>query len=69
MPNEILPETAKTVGVVLGAIAFLWRVWDQFTSYLHFGLTVELGEGRYALARATVENTVTCPHLCVHIQS
>lgn len=53
-------EALKIIGGVLGVLAFAWKVWDLFQSYLHIGLTVEIN-GDFLFARTTIENKSLMP--------
>src|SRR5215831_20178323 len=44
-------------GGTLGIIAFLWRVWDEFGSYLLLGIEIKTDVPGYAVAVARVENS------------
>lgn len=48
-------EIFKISGAILGIIAFLWRVRDSFTSYLHVDVKVK-NTGNLTVATAVVEN-------------
>lgn len=49
-------ETFKIVGSLLGILAFGWKVWDFFATYLHIGLTVDVDDGRTISAKTIVDN-------------
>jgi hypothetical protein len=44
-------------GGTLGIITFLWRVWDEFGSYLLLGIEIKTDVPGYAVAVARVENS------------
>ena len=44
-------------GGTLGIITFLWRVWDEFGSYLFLGLEIRTDVPGYAVVVARVENS------------
>lgn len=44
-------------GGSLGIIAFLWRVWDEFGSYLFLGIEIRTNVPGYAVAVVRVENS------------
>ena len=49
-------NVVTAIGAVLGVLAFAWRLWDQFGSYLHLELVISPFNSRYALAKAVIEN-------------
>ena len=53
---DIIAKVLGVVGGILGAVAFGWKVWDAFQSYLYLDLAVEKPEAGFALAKTTVEN-------------
>jgi hypothetical protein len=44
-------------GGILGMITFIWRVWDEFGSYLFLGLEIKTGVPGYAVVVTRVENS------------
>ncbi|MBI4744866.1 MAG: hypothetical protein HY776_08660 [Actinobacteria bacterium] len=48
-------EFLKVVGSVLGILAFGWKVWDSFASYLYIDITVD-SDGKVVSAKTVVEN-------------
>ncbi len=48
-------EALKMVGALLGIIAFIWKVADHYTAYLHIHLDLN-HSGGFLLAKTTVEN-------------
>ena len=50
--NEIL----QLIGGVLGVIAFFWKVWDSFNSYIYLDLEVSQDITGFLTAKTTVEN-------------
>jgi hypothetical protein len=49
-------ETLQLVGGVLGIIAFLWKVWDSFNSYIYLDLQVSQDTDGFVTAKTTIEN-------------
>ena len=49
-------QSLQTFGAILGIVAFIWRVWDLFTSYLTIALAVEKDDLGHFSAKVTVEN-------------
>jgi hypothetical protein len=43
-------------GGSLGIITFLWRIWDEFGSYLYLGIEIRTDVPGYAVVVARVEN-------------
>lgn len=57
---DTIIDIVGLIGGLLGIIAFLWRVTDQFQSYLHLALHVKYDKGSgIVTALATVENKGT----------
>ena len=54
---KTLLDVLAACGGTLGVIAFLWRVWDEFGSYLYLGLEVKTDVPGYAVVVARVENS------------
>jgi hypothetical protein len=54
---KTLLDVLAVCGGTLGIIAFLWRVWDEFGSYLYLGLEIKTDVPGYAVAVARVENS------------
>ena len=54
---KTLLDVLALFGGTLGIIAFLWRVWDEFGSYLYLGLEIKTDVPGYAVAVARVENS------------
>lgn len=44
-------------GGSLGIITFLWRIWDEFSSYLFLGIEIRTEVPGYAVAVVRVENS------------
>ena len=49
-------QTLQTVGAILGIVAFGWKVWDLFQSYLRVTLSVETDNAGNVTAKVGVEN-------------
>ena len=49
-------DTLTTIGSLLGILAFVWKLWDAFSAYLHIRLEVRLEGHGQVNARTTVEN-------------
>ncbi|TKJ38799.1 MAG: hypothetical protein CEE38_03610 [Planctomycetes bacterium B3_Pla] len=49
-------ESLKNIGVLLGVIAFAWKVWDAYVSYLHIYLEKPELEGGNITIRTRIEN-------------
>lgn len=49
-------QTLQTIGAILGIVAFFWKVWDLFQSYLVIKLTVAKDERGNFTAQMSVEN-------------
>jgi hypothetical protein len=49
-------QTLQTVGAILGIVAFGWKVWDLFQSYLRVTLSVETDDAGNVTAKVGVEN-------------
>jgi hypothetical protein len=54
---KTLLDVLAVGGGTLGIIAFLWRVWDEFGSYLLLGIEIKTDVPGYAVAVARVENS------------
>jgi hypothetical protein len=53
---KTLLDVLAVGGGCLGIITFLWRVWDEFGSYLVLGIEIRTDVPRYAVVAARVEN-------------
>lgn len=49
-------EILKSVGLLMGVAAFLWKVWDAAVSYLHIDLSVNVASDGVVSAMTRVEN-------------
>jgi hypothetical protein len=49
-------ETLQLVGGVLGVIAFFWKVWDSFNSYIYLHLELSQDKDGFLTAKTTIEN-------------
>lgn len=49
-------ETLKIVGSLLGILAFGWKVWDIFSSYLYISVSVDVTNDEFISALTIVEN-------------
>src|ERR1035441_9311903 len=52
-----LVDVLAVVGGSLGILTFLWRVWDEFGSYLSLGIEIRTEVPGYAVAVVKVENS------------
>jgi len=54
---KTLLDVLAVGGGTLGIITFLWRVWDEFGSYLFLGIEIRTDVPGYAVVVAKVENS------------
>lgn len=54
---KTLLEVLAVGGGILGIITFLWRVWDEFGSYLFLGMEIRTDVPGYAVVVAKLENS------------
>lgn len=52
-------EELKTIGAILGIIAFGWKLWDAISTYLHIKLKMDHEPDGKIKGRTTVENKGT----------
>lgn len=53
-----LLEFVKTLGAILGSLAFVWMIWDVLSSYLHIDIDVGERSDNYQIVKTKVENRV-----------
>jgi hypothetical protein len=51
-----MSEALQLIGGVLGVLAFFWKVWDSFNSYIHLDLEVSQDMTGLLTAKTTIEN-------------
>jgi hypothetical protein len=51
-----MEDILKSAGAILGVIAFLWKVWDEYASFLRISLQSGASKGRFASVTSCVSN-------------
>jgi hypothetical protein len=54
--DEVIKNTGAVVGAITGRVALLWRIADEFGSFLRISLKVEEPKDDWITALTTVEN-------------